>query len=1485
MFLAIFRRFNFQLTTTLALLIFVVASFAPASSAAADEVSRIEVRQLQEGKIPKRLLENWRVCDLESQSAKDFDRIMNDYAKRIFTDHDFASNPVRFIILDEPEINGFVVSRARPILIGITKGALQRLGSLDQLLYLVGHEFGHLAVNRKMGQAQNTKGEEFAADLYPLKKLEAAGFNSKEALSFSLLLESESKSRRDPKASRFWELVDVHGLAENRVKAIEKGLAFIDRDLGGLRHPTQAMTDEIREIAKTAKHKSHFDQTIDRDQYEDLDNIQKLKALGDQLPSLMKGYSARLEEFQKLIRDLELNPKDSAEAQAIAEFANKILAHPLYEKLYSRLSLAVFKDETARPLGRLRLIADAAKTFQDSKTKQEALTNATKLIAAIESEKLPAEFLRTIKWPNFSLPNGERFQGRKRPEVTVDWNNFISYAEADRTGQVGRALLYLGVDDPRLYSSLNLQTADEFFSGQVQAISEGPSRDGDTLNNFVWDEDGLILKYEPYIDKDSRATRSAQRFRLRNESINEKLGKLVTLTMKGNAEATKTLLSLNERFQFQGNELMGLPILGERYDVFYKLNAKIIADASTDLQPGEALKQSERERAEAARKIIASLLAEFTKLVKIDRDRFTPLVKSFFLGRKDQQDLKHLGYFEDMNLAHPFASFVIWDTNGLFTQEEKIVFVSGLPDFFTANLRGELIGSPVEALRKLFDYKAPKTRDELFDLQKLVENKIKSASANLKSPLAESENRETFKQAFLYLEFREWVRSTKPSDFNIEEFLPYLDPHHFERDEEFLNDVRERYVVERKKWPTDVDGLALAFKQIDSFGLFPKDQKLRFEILTTLIKKIEKEPQSRKRLEYAESLLLSRRIQEPKLRERVMNLWVESIFQTYGFDQGERKYKDIILGLAHKIRAQLNFTDAESVIAKLADRVEAQRELSAELGAIVKDVRQGERENSQILGTLTESTLNLVRRDEESRIAILQLLTSSGDKGSIENIVELFRKQASLAVSKEMMQKYRTDAKLMYDNFWAAPMAARAIILDELLFPQGQKSNDEFEKSFEYVLNKLFAGEKYSFEARQILKDYVEIIPDYQRTLLISSMMVAAQRSIHDEENLMPIGEKLALVLELMGPAETKLGQATHSHPSVPDDIRDGMNRLKQSSDVPRRWNLFNLFDESVPESKRKDLRVKKVLGAASYYVVFEVENKQGGREVFAVLRRNALERAKNGFDLLIQLAEKRSKNDPVYQTLISLIDQARFMADIETDSRIGAEQAKKAASLYDGVTVQVGSRSFKFSTATVTDSGKNYRRMKKAEGVHFNDLPESTAEEREFKSDLARAYLSLELQFILAGGEFDHDRHGAQMKVNGNEVVLFDHGAMALNPPTEQERKQMAEVVFESLKANQDGGNLAEEIFKHIRRIHEQTGEIPRYLVTIQKGLLALQDFARHVPKDEFASILKAAAEPGIHPDIQEVLMRKVAESPKLIDSFTSQSAKCKPILIKLAQ
>lgn len=688
-------------------------------------------------------------------------------------------------------------------------------------------------------------------------------------------------------------------------------------------------------------------------------------------------------------------------------------------------------------------------------------------------------------------------------------------------------------------------------------------------------------------------------------------------------------------------------------------------------------------------------------------------------------------------------------------------------------------------------------------------------------------------------------------------------------------------------WPED------AFEHVKAFvfakNTFLDDKSLEDRILNNILDKAEALPPGRRKSDCLYTLLdKNLRAPYPETRDRLFALYTADVCAKLGKDDTSEKYqkrlavylkaldggleKDWDIGKKHGARDGLlsntmSSADKYLLLRRLSDAIVSQEQTSqmAREACAVK-LDSDDMLRSYLYGIGVDYLTEEMDRDPEMANKFIQFLNSKGEQKDCAEISAYIEVKAKESYSnwKDRLDPILkntspSNCKIFYENFWAAPLEARAVITARMLKSatnnenEGKRhpGNQSWEQVFDLVINNLIQPDDDSVDAeyaRDIMRSYIKSRSDYERVLIMSAMMVANRNIGNDAGN---IGKALKLFLENMGPAEIKLGQAISSHPDTPEKIKIEMQQLKNAADVPARWTLYDWIKaENIPEEFWKDQYLGEIMGSASYYTTAAL----GEESVLRILRPEGREKAAKGFRVIrstvADLKEKEGRSDLSYRELTSsvqeMIIQAARMSDIETDHEIGQQQYEYAREIYNGVTINSGTESFPLKVMDWSARGKNWIIMDRAKGPTFNALPENAPEEIAYKRQFAKGYIVFELQNILSGRKFDHDKHGAQLSIDPetNAVGIYDTGAMALHDPKPEEQRLLGNIVHGALKDAMKGqetfSSFGRAVDDKINDLHAR-GHDTQYLVEVKKGLLALGDFFKILTPEDIKGILPA--------------------------------------------
>ncbi len=1449
-------------------------SNADQKSLSAEQIQDIEL--LERGGIPESLSEKLRLIPSTSEEGIQFQRVMLKFIKEIYPDRDFENEGFRFLLSDSPQINGIRVRHAVPPIVVLTKGFIESAQYESQILWLLGHEYTHQTYGEKFGDKNrsNTKGEEMSSDHFALNAVINAKQDPRPILSFlKTTLLKDTLFDIDT-------LVSPYLQDSNRLRLLQNHIAAEGYRTGDYQGYKSTELDlNFKKIVEGAHHISHLEEIQRTKNYAELDQIKKLELLKNYLISVKPWNSTRLTaligelkkiKFSDHTSNLELKIRDEM-ADFIYDSIVGLDPKNIF-KLYSANLLAAFpRKKGEEAVGRLDRLARAFVEFKNAQTYIEAVKAAENLQAVVRS--FPKEVARMA-----SDYSSLQFSAPREKQDIVAWDRFIFWGRKDETGVIHRALLLMGIKDSRMMRDLSLEVLNELNSHLESQILVPPTIRNAFPHQWMLDRSGRVVgvfKFDELGDT------------LESELLLKSAEHLFIKAVEGDAKSRdqldKALRSMPDGFDFA--KPMNLELL-YRDPVFYlRINNKTIVKF-IEYSRGGQHRVVDSEIEEVAEDISLEESAE-NFLVKLSYAIEKVFENATSDQKKDLRDFivnsKNLFLNYDTGVLGSLRnSYLIAEkTDGILTDEERIKFLSRLtetdPDLIFGD-RSELSlvagNAAIYRIRKVLNYSPPMNLKDLI----VLTNKFSGKKDSIYNRAITVETLVMIDKSRLGAKLKNSGRLLIDKKFDLIQLLEALLP--FKK----LKQARQLSVFESKvkshKWPTTTSDLIKHFLLVDQFGLFASSLDLRQKILTRIIDKLMAEPSDQIEI-LAERLLAGAWIESPKTRDRVINIYTENALKIYGKDKDrskaeQRQYNERVLETVRRLKKLLSLGELVPVVAELTKKLETQPELSNLIKSEFSQISAADLEGSQKKMIAAESILLAVSLNESVKDRVVDFLSSPKETDKTHELAQEIRavldsnwgnSGLGLFAKIESPEQIKVNLDSLWDNFWAAPMPVRAIFLEGLLFPNRSEEAQEITRAYNYVVDKLFPiDEKYSDLAREILTHYFTSIPFYQKKLFLAALMVAKEKSRATQKGERPeLGERLALILESMGPAETKLGQAIHSHPDTPEEIRRGTGRLKSKADAGYWWDICEIYSQQVPSEVRAQIKhLKSVLGSASVWVAVEVELIDGSLAVLALMRPNALERGSQGFKMME--STERLMNQEKKGYLGELIHSARQLFQSETDHIVSEKQFKTSLEIFDQRTVVVDGVEIRFQVAKNIVAGPGYRLMQKAPGLHFNDLGDASPEEKILRERIATANLVVVLDQILQGGAFDFDRHGEQVKVEGNLVTVFDFGGILLNPPSVRQKKLLGHVLVDGIISLLDGKDMDTILFEFLKR-NKLAREDLNFILIVQRALLAVQDFRKHVSNQRLISALKAIYDAGIDSEITHGIVERAMASGRAIE------------------
>jgi hypothetical protein len=688
-----------------------------------------------------------------------------------------------------------------------------------------------------------------------------------------------------------------------------------------------------------------------------------------------------------------------------------------------------------------------------------------------------------------------------------------------------------------------------------------------------------------------------------------------------------------------------------------------------------------------------------------------------------------------------------------------------------------------------------------------------------------------------------------------------------------------------------VKDMIFLYRLIDQCLIFPNNEK-REEIGRLLLVSIQAISIPDEKIAAIEQLLLlSKRktdvaISDVRLRNQLMDLWVEYMAVKYGRDNSSEQYYLAIKGVIDRIGKFAAASDRIKLLSSLADRIQAQWKVSERMGILLepdKFLDRNEAANEILTLTALAAVSRIMGKEHIHQRAFLEFLSKPLNNDGLNNFANYLRHHH---LADEIMRVLnQTDISsdrildltlyTLYLSFWDRSLQERAVVIEYLLIPvsaviSDQGIRDAYAQSLAYVCENVFPDSQIPNSddelACSFLCSYLDATEAHLRSFLLAGLLVASNQVVA-EGQLISAGKKLILVAEYLGPAYVKIIQAIDSHPDTPPHIRADTHHAKSRANPPHRWNMWRMIMSVLSEEDRNKLsHVGELLGSASYNMGIKVRLKNGRHVVLSMLRENAELDANHGFDQLMRTVENNAhpRMQSMRQTGLAMIHEAQAMSQIEMNHELSARQYELARRSY-GHQLKIGSVTVQLYPVGLLKSGYGYRFIELVRGVEFNRLPVETPAQIQMVRGVAKAVMCIEFINIFRGAEFDSDRHGNQLCVfvdtqrNEIRIGLYDFGEMSLTPANENQIQQFIAVIHaifgETKRQGSFNGVFDNIITQHIEAA-QNAGNDTSYLMRIRKGLLALQDFQRHLNRDDLLEvILKAGASREIHPEIRAAL------------------------------
>lgn len=593
-------------------------------------------------------------------------------------------------------------------------------------------------------------------------------------------------------------------------------------------------------------------------------------------------------------------------------------------------------------------------------------------------------------------------------------------------------------------------------------------------------------------------------------------------------------------------------------------------------------------------------------------------------------------------------------------------------------------------------------------------------------------------------------------------------------------------------------------------------------------------------------------------REKLIDFYAQYWAQKLGRDDGSAQYIEKIQPVIDLIipggdNVAFSPVVANSFVRKFTDKIVAQKQVADILEKVKTRPIDGKvAEDYDWFGRGAEALISALARTPTRARLTIDFLSNRFSQKSYDNYMSNMDYKNilyELRRGNPDVDRYmgKENLMLLHENFWAADLPIRAVIINKLLNAGYPEDKDKINMILDMFFDK---NSEYRKDAELVIKSVYYNLKDYERNLIVAAIVCAGQR---DENNTMSggqaVGQGLKMFLQNKGSAFIKFGQLLSYMPNLDSDIRKELATMRDKADIPSRYELFEMIEATLPQQVRDDITdVGEILGAGSFYVTIKIKYK-GQDCVIGLMRPNVADLTSSGMEMIDATINDIVEKDAKYRPLNKIVKQARASAESEIDIDSDYQKYLNAVDLYESLRVSTPTGDYSPDVAKWMAHGKNsdgsaYKIMEMSPGGSLIS-DEWTADE---KHDFAMAYVTLELCILLSGQQWDTDRHQGQQNFYNHAfrdfvIGIFDTAAQMDEKPNTTDKVMLGMVLFDMLESEKNGKDLSDILMQETNdKLATRFGATPAYIDGVKRGLTALSDIIEYQKeiKDENGNIIQ---------------------------------------------
>lgn len=1440
------------------------------------------------GKLPIELQEQLQLVEMAPESIR---QKIDEIIERIFKTNKLETQIPRPVIQISGHIsvNASMITAAKhPILI-INKGLLSSVQSEDELAGVIAHELGHLLLHEHHKEADHhNKVEESMADIRGVDLLRTAGYDPQGVIYFLksmggdeghlINLESVTDAGSLQKAAdSLKELADPHPSDASRIRTMESYITSLERNAASTNKPQITQLDSgFKDSANLINYESPITKGLNKVAYDTLPVTEKLKVLtcllNDIYPPTNRTSAERLGEIAEKIGVLTVNLTNTAEAEAfqclsditMGEFKGYEgrLVFPRKCQIGQNISVQidaalnnVWQRGSKDPnyLSRNEDLKKALQLFTDATTKDDAEKHATDISALCD--RIIHYYNRSINFNGFYPPNFADIDASIQATGTwlPPYSKHVQWCREKQSENIKKILLMMHLsEDPWAEKILGSCIS-------LRMSIDSPMRRFDKPNwafgnhkllNFLYKRNdegcvtGRIVEVAPYQWQHSPSYSSLETLIKDHHIQGECKSKYEEIIIRDiDWNCLKTDFSL---FIFQYGQLINghstiKPVPTPFAERFFRELIQLLPTADEDFK--SRLKDFFRHyKADDHIPSHPATLQHFMNLYPKDSSwRYSQVTQPTY-----------------WNLDAPFIQFLLNPKSStIMSDENKLYYLRMTSGFIKPDVTkklADIFNTPLHAILEHY----PQNINTITDLKVAAEGDYPTY-ARITIALEAERLAYTFADTMTMDEYL-------ILEYNLRDF--FSDTVYVSNIKASLDQLRHK-TVQRYLSTNDCLELINIYRTAVAHFLLRDAPFIRNESLSKIKGLIlglseETKLECLKALFKPETFAPPYRydgyIADPAFRHWAIEELTDTLAIKLGEDVGASEYIAQAKSLINDISQNTAGITQLNILSRLATKINAQKELAYFIRDTYNNYATTDALARRIEAIAGELSMNECSTDPTLRTHICDYLSAPLTEESPNTLRRYLQIKYNAKYGKESDIFIDDQLRNYHKNFRAAALEMRTVYLEFILFPLNSTPDAQLQV-IKDLISKVFPtksgvarpghavdNNEYAHLMTTAYLNAAQEMPE--RRLLATALFIA---NMHEEQAVeRTIGQKLNMVLSNMGPAGGKLLQAIHSHPQTPEDIKQDLASSKTMFDPPLRWELIELVEKSglldaSPEEPLSIKNIGKLVGAGSFGLTVFNTLTDDTKVADTFLRGNAAKKAAREFSMMRTAASKIVSSCPELKPIIFMVDEATRSAVDETNMALAVKANVLAEHSYDNIQVHIDEYCFIHKVTNLQKTGDNFKRVTIAPGEHFNDLINSPK-----KQAIAKAMVITQISLRLAGFNTDLDRHGGNIKIQGNTITHFDFGAMNTTPLTTEDKTITGKILAEVVIAVSEGKDFTKALLNHIQ--NATVSDASRiYLNGLNKDFLALGDYIHIIKTGALANLLaKCLIAKTVDPEIR---------------------------------